>query len=96
MYARVAKWEGVDPERMRAFADEVNGSDGPREGVPSSGIMLLNDPASGRSVVIALFDSEEDMRKGDETLNAMSPSDDEAEGKRTTVELYEVAADRRL
>ena len=95
MFARVAKWEGVAPERMKAFAEQIANADGPPEGVPSSGIMLLNDPDSGRSLTIALFDSEEDLRKGDEALNSMNPDQGEGQGTRTSVEMYEVAADRR-
>jgi hypothetical protein len=36
---------------------------------------------------ITLFDSEDAMKKGDEALNAMSPSS----GSRTGVDFYEVA-----
>ena len=37
----------------------------------------------------------EDRRKGDETLNSMSPPDD-AMGKRSAVEFYEVAVDVKM
>ena len=49
----------------------------------------------GRSMAISLFETEEDLRKGDETLNAMSPPG-EGMGRRTSVEMYEVAADLRM
>ena len=39
--------------------------------------------------------AEEDLRKGDETLNAMTPPGD-GMGQRTSVEMYEVAADLRM
>jgi len=54
----------------------------------------LIDPDSGRSLAVALFETEDDLRKGDETLNSMSPSSDDV-GKRTSVETYEVAVDVR-
>ncbi len=55
---------------------------------------MLIDPDSGRSLAVALFETEDDLRKGDETLNSMSPSSDDV-GKRTSVETYEVAVDVR-
>lgn len=95
MHARVARWEGMDQETIRRFADMINSSDGPPEGVPSSGIMVLADPDSGRSLVIGLFDSEEDLRKGDAALRAMDrPAD--ARGDVSSIEFYEVTVDRRL
>jgi hypothetical protein len=95
MYARIAKWEGADAEAMRSMAEQVkaDADSGPPEGVPAKGFMLLIDPDSGRSLGIALFDSEEDMRTGDEALNAMNPPGGEGMGQRTSVEMYEIAAD---
>ena len=49
----------------------------------------------GRSMAISLFETEADMRKGDETLNAMSPPGD-GMGRRSSVEMYEVAAELRM
>jgi hypothetical protein len=95
VYARVARWEGVDPERMKEMTEQIEGSDGPPPGVPAKGIIVLNDADAGRNLTIVLFDSEEDMRKGDETLNSMDPGGDGA-GSRTSVEVYEMAIDRRL
>lgn len=44
---------------------------------------------------IVLFETEEQMRTGDVTLNAMSPPGDGL-GRRSTVEMYEVAVDERV
>ncbi len=95
MYARVARWEGQTGEELRGIADYINKQSGPPEGVPSTGIMMLMDPDNGRSLMIGLFETEDDLRKGDETLNAMDPPRDDA-GERASVELYEVGVDRRL
>jgi len=57
--------------------------------------VMLIDPDNGRSLAIALFETEEDLRKGDEVLNSMSPSRDDT-GRRTSVETYEVAVDVRI
>jgi hypothetical protein len=55
---------------------------------------MLVDPEGGRSLAIALFETEDDLRRGDETLNSMTPGSD-LEGRRTSVETYEVAVDVR-
>ena len=96
MYARVTRFEGGEAEALRRAAKEVNDSaaSGPPPGVPAVGFMMLIDPDSGRSMGIALFETEEALRQGDAALNAMSPSDTGA-GKRSSVEIYEVGADLR-
>jgi hypothetical protein len=96
MYARVAKFEGAKGDALQRSAEDIKSRapSGPPEGVPAKGFLMLIDPDSGRSLAIALFETEEDLRKGDETLNTMNPSSDEA-GKRTSVENYEVAVDVR-
>jgi hypothetical protein len=58
------------------------------------GLLLLADPDGGRVLVISLFETEEDCRKGDETLKTMSPPSDRV-GRQGAIEMYEVAADRR-
>jgi hypothetical protein len=96
MYARVAKWEGAEADNMRQAAEEINSraGSGPPEGVPSKALLLLIDPDNGRGMAVSLFETEEDYRQGDETLNQMSPPG-EGFGKRTAVEKYEVAVDLR-
>jgi hypothetical protein len=96
MYARIATWEGAEAGALRANAEDMNSraSEGPPAGVPAVGFTMLIDPDSGRSMAIGLFETEEDMRKGDETLNAMNPSGPDV-GKRTAVDFYEVAVDVR-
>ena len=82
---------------MRSSAEQINSeaSSGPPEGVPAKGFLLLIDPDNGRSLAVALFETEEDLRKGNETLNSMNPPDD-GMGRRSAVENYEVAVDMRL
>jgi hypothetical protein len=99
MYARLAKWEGAEADTLRRSTEEMKAraSEGPPPGVPAKGFMMLIDPDSGRSMALVLFETEEDMRKGDEALNAMSPTTTgPAAGQRTSVEMYEVAIDIRL
>jgi hypothetical protein len=97
MYARVVHWDGADPDTLRKSAEEINSraETGPPEGVPSTGFTLLIDPDNGRGLAIGLFETEEDYRKGDETLNAMDPPGG-GMGTRTSVDRYEVALDVRV
>jgi hypothetical protein len=89
-YARVATFEGSEPEQVRKTISEIEqrASDGPPEGVPSNGFLMLRND-QGKALAIALFDTEDDMRKGDETLNQMTPPG-EGMGQRTSLEFYEV------
>jgi hypothetical protein len=97
MYARVARWEGADGDALRRSTEEINSQaqSGPPPGVPATGFLMLIDPESGRSLAIALFENETDLRAGDEALNAMNPSGDDV-GTRASVEMYEVAVDVRI
>ena len=97
MYARVARWEGAQGDALRRSAEEISAqaASGPPEGVPAKGFLMLIDPDSGRSLSVVLFETEDDLRKGDETLNSMNPSRDDV-GRRMSVENYEVAVDVRV
>lgn len=92
MYARVARWEGADAEALERTAAAIreDSEAGPPEGVPAKELLLLNDGESGRSLAIVLFETEDDYRRGNETLDAMSPPG-EGMGRRVSVEKYEVA-----
>jgi hypothetical protein len=94
MYARVVRWEGADAESLEQTASEIRSraesQGGPPEGVPSKGLLILNDGENGRALGISFFETEDDYREGDETLNSMSPPA-EGFGRRVSVEKYEVA-----
>jgi hypothetical protein len=94
MYARVVRWEGADADAMRRSAEDINArsESGPPEGLPPSSFRLLVDYEAGRALGIAFFDSEEDLRKGHEVLESMSPPGD-GFGRRVSVEMYEVPVD---
>jgi len=96
MYARVTKFEGGNADAIRETMARIraDADSGPPEGVPASGFLLLSDPDGGRAIAISLFATEDDRRKGDETLNAMSPPG-EGLGTRGGVEMYDVAVDVR-
>ncbi len=92
MHARVATFEGEQGEIQKMVEGiRQNSESGPPEGVPAKELLLLKGRESGKVVAIVLFESEDDMRQGDETLNTMNPPD--AEGvRRTSVELFDVGA----
>jgi hypothetical protein len=107
MYARVARFEGLDPSRIDQDVAEMKqqmsaGSSGELpEGAPEEARTLMEtvtrwvqlvDREKGTAVGIAFCASEEDARRADEALNAMSPG--EGQGRRTGVaEIYEVVID---
>ena len=92
MHARVATFEGGDPDQVRQMVEEIRqrAASGPPEGVPAVGLLLLHRADEGKVMNVSLFETEEDLRQGDETLNAMDPPVPGALGRRTSVEMYEV------
>ena len=93
MHARVATFnlgEGLD-ETVSQIKGDVESGNRPPGLEDAKGVMVLVDRSSGKSIGITFFDDEEALRRGDEALNAMSPS---GGGSRTGVEFYEVAVQR--
>ena len=92
MFARVATFEG-DPAQVRQVAEAIarDAESGSPEGVPAKEFLLLTGRDSGTMLGIVLFETEDELRQGDETLNAMTPPAG-AEIGRTGVEIFEVAA----
>jgi hypothetical protein len=85
--ARVVNFEGVDRARMDDLKQRIESGD-PPEGMPSSELIVLHD-GEDKSLVLVIFDNEDDYRKGDEILGSM-PSED-TPGRRTDVKKYDVA-----
>lgn len=93
MHARVAKFEGAESDKLKESIDNIKerAASGPPEGVPAKQLMVLANHEEGNTLVISLFDNEDDLKQGHETLNSMSPPIEGGMGKRADVELYEVA-----
>lgn len=91
MYARVARWENATAEALDQAAAGIreDAESGPPEGLPAKKLLLLQDREGGRSMAITLYETEDDYRQGDATLNSMSPPGD-GMGERVGVEKYEV------
>ena len=92
-YVRVVTFD-ADDAALEALLSEINASDGPPEGVPAKRITVLADRSAGKVVVAVRFGSEEDLRKGAEVFEAMSPP---AAGtmRRVSVDAYEVVLERQ-
>jgi hypothetical protein len=88
MYARVVRFTDVNPERVAEVAARIKESDGPPPEVPSTGLKMMVDEAQSTAVVTVFFATEEDMRKGGETLDAMDSG--ETPGTRASVDHCEV------
>jgi hypothetical protein len=86
--ARVVSFEGVTRERIQELKREMAEGERP-EGLPASELIVLHDPDSEKSLAIVFFETEDDYKQGDETLNAMPTGD--TPGRRTSVTKYEVA-----
>jgi hypothetical protein len=93
MHARIATFEGPpdQAEEMIAAAKNQVETDwaSPPEGLEKAKqLWMLVDRENGKGLGIVIFDNEEDLRRGDEALNAMTP---QSGGRRTNVAFYEVA-----
>ena len=106
MYARIARFEGADPAGIDAQIDEIKGQlaagrEGrlPEDAPPEAQTLMdtvvrfveLVDRDRGVMVGITYCETEDDMRRANEALNAMSPGT--GAGSRASVETYEVAID---
>jgi hypothetical protein len=86
--ARVVQFDGVSKDRMDQMEKEMQDGD-PPEGFPSSEMVVLHDPEAEKSLVVIIFENEDDYKKGDEILSGMPAGD--TPGQRTSVTKYNVA-----
>ena len=86
--ARVVTFDGVSKDRMDQMGREMQEGQ-PPEGFPPAELIALHDPDTEKSLVVIVFDNEDDYRKGDEILSAMPAA--ETPGRRTSVQKYDVA-----
>jgi hypothetical protein len=100
MYARIASFEG-DTNRIEQSVEAVKAQveanwESPPEGLERvKETWMLVDRENGKGLGITLYETDEDRRRGDEALNAMSPSVPDEAGGRTGVSFYEVALRKR-
>jgi hypothetical protein len=92
-YIRVATFE-ADGAALDAIVREIESAEGPPPDVPAKAITVLADRAGGKVRIVVRFGSEEDLRKGSATLEAMQPPAG-ANMRRISVEVYEVVLERQ-
>lgn len=85
--ARVVTFDGVSSERMEQMRSDMASQERPDD-IPASEMIVLHDPVAEKSVVVLLFESEDDYATADATLNAMPTGD--TPGSRTSVGKYNV------
>jgi hypothetical protein len=97
MHARVATFEGGDPETVREMVSDLNqrSRSGPPDGIPAVGLLVLHRADGSQVLNISLFETEADMEQGDATLNSMDPPTPGGLGERTSVAMYEVGVNLR-
>ena len=88
MYVRVVRFTGVDAGRLEELLARIKESDGPPEGIPSTGIRVLLDEGQGTAVVEQYFETAKDMEVGGQALSAMDAA--ETPGTRASVDTCEV------
>ena len=94
MYVRVVRFTDVTTERVEQLLARIEEADGPPPDVPTTGLQLLFDEAQGTAIVTQLFDSIDDMRRGDEVFGAMDSA--ETPGTRVSVDMCELKLERRV
>jgi hypothetical protein len=86
--ARVVTFEGVSKDRMEQMNSEMEQGQ-PPEGFPKAEMIALHDADAQKSLVLLIFDNEDDYKKGHEILDSMPAGD--TPGRRTSVQKYDVA-----
>jgi hypothetical protein len=87
-FARAVTFDGVSKDRMQQMQKDMDEGQ-PPEGFPSAEMIALHDAEAEKSLVIVIFENEDDYKKGDEILSAMPAGD--TPGQRTSVTKYDVA-----
>jgi hypothetical protein len=102
MFARIAKFDGVNVEAAERTLDTARERIEPimRGMAGFQGYMELIDRSAKRAVTIAFFDSEENLNTAEPTFDEEMPKQladlfQEWEGRRSSVERYEVLVDER-
>jgi hypothetical protein len=73
---------------VQQLVARIEQSAGPPPGVSATGIQLLFDESQATALALQLFETAEDMRKGDEVFGAMDPAD--TPGTRVSVDMCQL------
>ena len=102
MWVRVARFEGGTAEGLDAEMAQTKQhlADAGIGGLPAgledvTRVLEAINRVEGTGISMVFCETEEDLRKADQVLNAMSPSS-EAAGRRVSADMYEVITDHDL
>jgi hypothetical protein len=91
MRARMATFQVDDPakvdEEVATTRRYLAGGSLP-DGIPATGFLMLVDRGAGKVVEVLLFESDEDLRQGDATMDSYAPG--ERSMHRVSVERFDV------
>lgn len=96
MFVRIARFEGGDAGGADRTIERIRQQ---LQGQPPAGlegakrVMILVDRENSRGLGLTFFDTQEELQRGHEALDAMSP---EGGARRTAVEIYEVGLDQTV
>jgi hypothetical protein len=87
--ARVVTFEDVDAGRMADLQQRMEAGDRP-EGMPPVEVIVLHDTDGDRALVLQLFATDDDYRRGEAVFASMPAGD--TPGRRASVGRYAVVA----
>jgi hypothetical protein len=98
MYVRVASFEGRDTSRIDELVELIREQAREGPGIPGAKeIMTFIDRATGRSLGLTFFETEEALRTAAPAFEQMgSRIPAELRGRRVSIDVYEVALRERL
>ena len=82
------RFTGVNAERLEELLARIKESDGPPEGIPTTGLRILVDEDQGTAVVEQYFETAEDLEVGGQAFSAMDPA--ETPGTCASVDMCEL------
>jgi hypothetical protein len=98
MWVRIARFEGAEDnwdERIEEVGRRMRGDDPDSPMTQDRGLvkraMMLVDRENGRGAGLLFCETEDELRRLDEAMGQMNPPP--GGGKRSSVEMYEVAVD---
>jgi len=94
MHVRVVRFTDVDPSRVEQMVAQIDESQGPPEGVKSTGLQILLDRDQNTSVVLQFFESAQDMADSEAGFDSMDSSD--TPGSRTSVDRTELLREIKM
>jgi len=92
MFARVATLEGGSSEKLREFLDQQKKVE--NMGLPQGVRRAISLAGENRRLFITFFDSRDAIAAAEPAFDAMGGDvPDQARGRRTSVEVFEILAD---